>query len=76
MFVPPDNVEFLIICVVSLCKPVEKSCNNIRVVMANKEVLDVPADCHLLAIDEFVGNAGIVGLISKPREVRSATSLQ
>ena len=62
MFAPSDNVEFLIICVVSLCEPVEKCSNNIGVVMAYKEVIDVPAYHDLLAIDDFVGDTGIVGI--------------
>ncbi len=62
MFVPSDNVGFLIICVVSLCEPVEKCSNNIGVNMAYKEFIDVPAYGDLLAIDDFVGNAGIVGI--------------
>ena len=62
MFVPSNNVEFLVICVVLLCKPVEKCGNNIGVDMADKEAINVPAYGDLLAIDDFVGDTGIVGI--------------
>ena len=62
MFVPSNNVEFLVICVVLLCKPVEKCGNNIGVDMAYEEVINVPVYGDLLAIDDFIGDTRIVGI--------------
>jgi hypothetical protein len=58
MLMSSDNVELFIISVVSMCEPVKKFGHNIWVVMTNKEVINMPAYCYLLAINDFVGNAG------------------
>jgi hypothetical protein len=58
MFVSYENVELLVICVVTLCKPVEKCGNNTGINMADKEVINVPAYGDLFAIDDFLATQG------------------
>ncbi len=43
--------------------------------MANKEVINVPADSYLLAIDDFVGDAGIVGIDFKTKRSKICDQL-
>ena len=76
MFMTTDNVEFFTVSVVSLSKPIQKGGNNGGIDVTNKEVINVPANCHLLVIDDFVGHTRAIKIDSKPKERRSATSFR
>jgi len=60
MFMTTYNVEFFIVSVISLSQPIRKGGNNGGIDVTNKEVINVSANCHLLAIDDFVGHTRVV----------------
>ena len=65
MFVSSDHVEFFIISVVPLREPFEKSCDDIGVIMSYEQIINMPANSHLFAVNDLVGNARIVGIYFK-----------
>ncbi len=60
MFMTSNDVEFLVFGVISVSDPFDKVCNHSRVIMSNKEVINMPAHRKLFAIYHFVGNTWII----------------
>ena len=67
MFMTSDDIEFFVVRVVVLREPSQETRNNNGVFMTDKEIIDMPANSHLLVIDEFVGNARIIGVYFKTK---------
>ena len=73
-----NHVQFLAARVISFCKPIEKVCNNRWLYVSYEKVVDMPANSHLLAMYDFVGNAWVVriNLESKRKEVSNKLAIE
>ena len=54
------DIQLLVNLVISSRKPSEKSSDNHRISVTHKQVVTMPADSHLFAIDYFISDAGIM----------------
>ena len=62
MFVTADYIEFFVSSVIPLSKPIQKRRDDVGVDVPDEEVIDMPTNRQLFAIDGFVGNTGVVSV--------------
>jgi hypothetical protein len=60
MFMTTDNIELFIFSVVLLSKPIQKRGDNRGIDMTNEKVINMPTNCQLLAVDDFVGHTRVI----------------
>ncbi len=65
MLVTPGGFEGFVWSLIPVLEPGDEICNRGRILMTDQEIIHVPAYCHLVAIDHFVGHTWIIGVKSE-----------